>query len=651
MKRNLFRLLSLFITFLIVSCAKDDPFEEDASFETTDLSATIGRSTTPCVKSLASMVSGSTVDIGCVSDLSGKTVNLPKGADIKYDGGTILNGTLHFDGGTIDGRLLNKDLKITGTVKLANNNYTFEPDQWGITQGLTTNKNALANRVNLEEAIQQVKSLGGDTFKINSLDAYFDVTTVTKSYKNVFWENKEAINIPSNFHVQLSSNTNIYVKSNNSYKYALFCMDQTTNSKLSGGNLYGDREYHRFNGNPRFPTHEWGTLVLIHGAQHAKVENVKMSKANGDNLKIESFGYIFNNDYEPSRHVTVTGCSMDLARRNGLTITGGEDILIEGNSFSRTGFDIGKSKGTNPRFSIDIEAYRKKINGKFIPYEHVDGVVVKNNTQKNSARGGFLNSVGSNVIFEDNVVENGISYKHGINTIIRNNHIKAGNSGGGTGIGAGDYYEQNTQKNNKIYGNTIEGFDVGIQLRRQDHQVYDNDIINCQMGIQAQFLSDTKIYDNTFKSDVYKSKGINFFYTWCDNVEISGNTFNTSRNSIYLKNVNNGSSNKNKKLTIKNNTIKNKYQLTLINSNNIYFDNNKIYTNLELFDCENINLNRNTIDAHTRNTHTIDFRGSVKDISISYNKLIAPKGKWNTKVDNRVKMKELHEWGNSMTYK
>lgn len=650
MRKNLTPLFAAFLIFTLFSCSSDDLVSDELGIETADLTVNVDRTSTPCAKNLLSMVSSSTLGLDCLSDLGGQTINFPKNVNLNFEGGILTNGTLHFNGGTIDGRLLSKGLKITGNVSLINDTYTFEPDQWGIKQGSVNDTQAFHNRENLEEAIELVKVLGGTTFEIGALDAYFDVVKVRNTYKGFFLPEVEAINIPSNFHVKLSSNTKIRVQPNNSYEYALFCMNETTGSKLSGGYLYGEREHHNFNGNPRFPSHEWGTLVLVYGAKNAVVENVKMTKSNGDNLRIRGAGYLVNDDYNISRNIKVTGCAMDLARRNGLTVTGGEDVLIENNTFSQTGKDINGSKGTNPRFSIDIEAFHKNVNGKSIAYEKVDGVIVRNNRQENSARGGFLNSVGSNVIFEENVVEDGISYNNGINTIIRNNYLKSAKQGTGTAIGAGNYNQNNIQKNNKIYGNTIDGYDVGIQLKRQDHQVYDNKIINCQMGIQAQFLSDTKIYNNEVKSNFYKSKAINFYFTWCDNVEISGNTFNTSRNAIYLNNVNNGSSNKGKKLTFKNNTINNNYQVTLINTNNIEFDGNKIYTNLELFDSENITMKNNTIDAHKRNTHTIDFRGGVKNINIYKNDLTAPKNKSNTKVDDRVKMNEINEWANEWNY-
>ena len=202
MKRNLFRLLPLILTFLLFSCSKDDLMDEPTSaFESADLQVSIGRSTTPCAKSLSAMVGGSSLSIGCVSDLGGQTINIPKGAAIKFDGGTILNGTLHFDGGTIDGRLLNQNLKITGNVKLANSTYTFEPDQWGIAQGVVGNTKAFTNRENIENAIEEVKRLGGTTFKIGKLDAYFDVVKVRNTYKGCFLTLGSKLSIyPSNFH-------------------------------------------------------------------------------------------------------------------------------------------------------------------------------------------------------------------------------------------------------------------------------------------------------------------------------------------------------------------------------------------------------------------------------------------------------------------
>ena len=102
------------------------------------------------------------------------------------------------------------------------------------------------------------------------------------------------------------------------------------------------------------------------------VDGVTIKNGTGDGLKIESTGYTFQSYYKPSHDITVTHCVFDSNRRNNLALTDGHSITIENNQFFRAGIDTPKSKGTNPRYAIDVEPYiRPDSSGKLIDYERV----------------------------------------------------------------------------------------------------------------------------------------------------------------------------------------------------------------------------------------------------------------------------------------
>jgi len=99
---------------------EEDTVEEPTDEESTDEEPTEEEtdepedppveSETPCEYDASSFTAGSLNSINCVLDLGGASINLPTDVSFDYDGGKIINGTLVFTGGYIDGNLLNSSL-------------------------------------------------------------------------------------------------------------------------------------------------------------------------------------------------------------------------------------------------------------------------------------------------------------------------------------------------------------------------------------------------------------------------------------------------------------------------------------------------------------------------------------------------------------
>src|SRR5688572_505946 len=114
MKNVLVLLLTL---VYLASCSPEvdfvEPFTSDEVTENennpeegeTDEESQEELSTDPCDFSLENAEIGETIIIDCIMDLGGKTISLPSDVTLEYDGGDILNGTLNFNNGKIDGKL------------------------------------------------------------------------------------------------------------------------------------------------------------------------------------------------------------------------------------------------------------------------------------------------------------------------------------------------------------------------------------------------------------------------------------------------------------------------------------------------------------------------------------------------------------------
>lgn len=645
MRKQLVPLFAAFLMFTMFSCSSDDVVNDETSIETADLTLKLDRTSSPCEKNLLAMVSNSKLSIDCLSDLGGETINLPKGVALDFNGGNLSNGTLNFNGGTIDGRILSRGLKITGDVQLANESLKFEPSQWGIVQGWTNFNNAKENRAAIREAIAQVKAMGGNTMEIGSLDAYF---YVGNEYNDPNWYSaEEGISLPSDFKLKMSDNTHLRVYPNNSQVYALVGMRGVKNASIEGGHLYGDRDEHNYSGG----SHEWGSLIEIEGSQNSTVRNVSMENASGDGMRIHSLRFAWQPDYLPSKDIRVDNCVFDKNRRNNLTITDGHDLIVENSKFIDAGVDTNKSKGTNPRFAIDIEALRHRINGKIQYDEIVDGVIIRNNTESGSARGGILISIGDNVTVENNLVATSISYRYATGSIIRNNTLKSNRKSSGTAL-RGGMPDTKTINNNKIYGNKVTDYAQGILLYGQDHEVYDNEIINAQTGIFVKDIKDSKINNNFITSNVHRSKGIYAHFTTVEDSEFTSNEVNVQGSAFDFTYVNRTRKEKNYDVLVKNNTFNSpNYYSQILNADNMTFDNNEISSSIFIKNADNLVLKRNEIDGSQDRFHTLRFAGNSKKVEIFNNRLTAKKWTKNTYEYPTQDTNEIEEGGNTWLYR
>lgn len=635
-------LVLIVCTLILHSCSEEillDQTTEELLTTTAALDEKKSNSLQNCDFKLANIKAGTQQAISCLIDLKGQTVQLRNDVTLTYDGGDIINGTLVFKDGKIDGRLLNQELQVQGHTTLIDPIFKFDSSRWDLVQGKTSFRNALHNRLRLEELMDMVKNMAGDTFKIDSFDAYFEVTEVTHPTNPNFYPSEEAINVPGNFKLLMSENTHLRTFPNSSKKSSLLAVRDVSYTTIEGGVLHGDRDEHNYIGNS---SHEWGHLLNLHAAKYATIDGVKMLNATGDGMVIHSLNFTFQSNYKPSRDILVTNCIFDSSRRNNLSITDGYNIIIENSEFYRSGIDTDKSKGTNPRFAIDIEAYRRRENGKIVLYEKVENVIIRNNIEREGARGGFLIAVGDNITIENNTVEDGIGYKYTNNTVIRNNRMIARGKGGvAMGIGMED---SRTISNNKVIGNYFKGYSVAISIYGDDHLIQDNIIENCGTGINGKNISNTKILKNRIISTDPASRGIFMHYTSLNRVLIKDNIIDTPNNAFKFDLINLGENQKEFCAHLVNNKINSNYEALLLNSNGVSLMGNEINTGLQIFDSRNFVLEDNIIT--TSNKDGIYFREKNESISLANNSIDVPANKQCIRVQSTTDAGELDRENN-----
>lgn len=615
---------------------EDNDNEEDTAIDTS----------APCAFALIDIQPNSTIIINCILDLGGESINLPESVTLVYEGGEIINGTINFsDNSIIDGNLLNNTLIVTGsTPQLKDPVFNFNPDRWGIVQGSTTSEIAQRNNDILESTMEAIKEFGINTFKIDVMDAYFEVGKVTSTTTNQnFYASSEAINVPSDFNLVMTDNTHLRVFPNNAPKYCLLALRNVSNVTVTGGNLYGDRDEHDYSAGG---TQEWGHVMELHAASNSVINGVKMINGSGDGMKIHSLRFTFQDDYIPSNSLLVKNCTFDSNRRNNISVTDGFNITIENNLLLNAGIDTAKSTGTPPKFGIDVEAVRTSDgNGGYIEYEKAEHVFIRNNTERGSAAGAITVHIGNDVIIEGNHTERSISYTYSQRTKIINNTVVAPSTGGNTAIKGGKNTSSDSIFDNEISGNTIVGFDTGINVQNRDVLVYNNTITDFLTGIFPIHLRDSKIYNNTMSSDRESSKGIFINVTTLDGVLIENNDITAKANSIKVTSCNATTESIDYKFTIKNNSFKSSSYAQISKSKGINFVGNSFTHGIEVYDSQFISFTDNEIS--TERHEGIYLRNENKDITITTNKIDVASTRQCIKIDSSTSTSEVNDSNNN----
>lgn len=190
-----------------------------------------------------------------------------------------------------------------------------------------------------------------------------------------------AILLPSNIVFALHDEAIIEIIPNDTWNYCVIDINGQRDVILTGGTIKGDRKDHDFAGGG---AHDEGHTICIQGAsQRVLIENTHLTEGTGDGVLI-----LGGADDEPSRDITIRQNEISHHRRQGVSIVGGVDIVIEDN-------EIHHISGTSPQFGVDIES---------LHYKSRDILIANNHFHQN--RGGdYVNTDGKNVWFVDNICD------------------------------------------------------------------------------------------------------------------------------------------------------------------------------------------------------------------------------------------------------
>lgn len=149
---------------------------------------------------------------------------------------------------------------------------------------------------------------------------------------------------------ELTLNSRIVLKPNPYKNYSIISIAAKSHVSVNGGSLIGDVDYHL---TPKDgDLGEWGMGVLINNSKDILIENIKIKKCWGDGVYIGGGKEKMIGEYmNASRDIRLINVTCDNNRRQGMSVTHVDGLIVENCSFVNTGL----TKKAVTGYGVDIE--------------------------------------------------------------------------------------------------------------------------------------------------------------------------------------------------------------------------------------------------------------------------------------------------------
>lgn len=245
--------------------------------------------------------------------------------------------------------------------------YVIELGRWGISNNAS---NAAATTDGLNKALQWANDEGYGTVRLPA-----GTYLVGKKMSDIY---TGGVVLPSNIHFELDPGATIQMAASTTENYCAVDISNKEDVIISGGTIRGDHDSH-------VPDHAEGHAICVWGGDASKrvlIEDMTLTKAAGD-------GVLINGGNDPySQDVTIRNNDISDNRRQGISVVGGVNVVVENNWIHHT-------QGSEPQFGIDIEGP---------DYTNRD-ILIRNNSFYQNQGGDYVNTDGRNVWLIDNEMD------------------------------------------------------------------------------------------------------------------------------------------------------------------------------------------------------------------------------------------------------
>lgn len=273
-----------------------------------------------------------------IVDLQGKKLDLPKSVTLVFNGGSIRNGCV-----------IGNDTKIECSYYPIFSNVRIE-GSWLVTE-ISTSMFATLDYVN---SLRDVMALSNPL--VNNI-----ILIEKGEYKVDVKKNKEVC-LPVCSNTTLIIDGTILLQPNAFPRYDIMRVNGENITISGSGAIIGDKHTHKGTDG------QWGMGIRFHGAKNASVTGLSIRDCWGDCI------YVGGN----SKNVKILQCNLDHGRRQGISVTKANNVLIRECRISNVG-------GQNPEYAIDLEPNQG---------DTVDNVMIEN-VEIVDCKGGILSTKGN----------------------------------------------------------------------------------------------------------------------------------------------------------------------------------------------------------------------------------------------------------------
>jgi parallel beta-helix repeat protein len=350
----------------------------------------------------------------------------------------------------------------------------------------------------------------------------------------------------------MEPNTTLRAAASNLEGSAIIHIYKSSDVTIVGGKLIGDRKKHMGT------TGEYGMGVRSAGARNLRIVRTQFSEFWGD-------GIVLSRGFEAglSEGVTICGVVSDNNRRQGLSITGANNVLIEDSSFTNT-------VGTLPEGGIDLEpddaggstkitirhcsfsGNRVGVYFTALPKTGKAGkdVVLERSVLENNLESGVLVYDGENIVVRDNLIRknkgDGLVLKTTLPVLVEKNTIED-NTGEGIHLEPSQNFDQGESHKHQIRGNTVRRSGaIGMRvIWSHDNALTDNVIEDSStFGLELHVSHRNLVSGNTVKgSGIKAGEYAGLLIDVGDDNQIAKNTLQlgtgTASYGIWIKKFNN----------------------------------------------------------------------------------------------------------------
>jgi len=256
----------------------------------------------------------------------------------------------------------------------ATHRYDLELDRWGISND---RGDPVETRQRMNEAIAWAVDNGFDHVVVPA------GTYLVGELTNDIYA--AGIVLPSGVTFELADGAELEMMRNDRHNYCVISLEGHENVTIRGGVIRGDRDRHMYSGGT---AHDEGHGICVWtSASHVLIENMELTELTGDGVLIVGRPASDTEPEAPSTHITIRGNEIHHNRRQGVSIVGGHNVVIENNHIHHIG-------GTAPQFGIDIEGAGRADRD----------ILIRGNRFHDNLGGDFVTSSGHNVWLEENVM-------------------------------------------------------------------------------------------------------------------------------------------------------------------------------------------------------------------------------------------------------